>query len=178
MQEIQYMLSKISKLISFIQKCKHIWLQSITLHVFIAKLALLKQLDKESSSHAEHPCVFSLWGLKLEQTWPSLLLSEADMLLWFVAGIAPSRSEPLITTPRPRSSAQVITRSACRWIIWDLLVLCRSTHAQVPGLERKNRCRVCWTITGLIPPPSGHHGYYSCTRNRVLQIGAVFFFSK
>lgn len=152
----------------------HLALKHHFARVFIAKLALLKQLDKESSSHAEHPCVFSLWGQKLEQTWPSLLLSEADALLWFVAGIAPSRSEPLITTPRPRSSAQVITRSACRWIMWDLLVLRRSTHAQVPGLERKNRCRVCWTITGLIPPLSGHLGYYSYTRNRVLQIGAGF----
>lgn len=144
------------------------------MHVFIGKLALLKQLDKESSSRAEHPRVFSLWGLKLEQTWPTLPRNEADTLLWFVAEIAPSRSVPLITTPRPRSSAQVITRSASKWITWDLVVLCRSTHAQVPGLERKNRCRVCWTITGLMLPPSDHRGYYSCTCNRALQVGASF----
>lgn len=97
---------------------------SLCTHVFIGKLALLKQLDKETFSHTDHPRILSLRSLELEQTWPARLLNEADKLLWFVIGIAPSRSEPLITEPGPRSSAQVITRSASRWITWDLLVPC------------------------------------------------------
>lgn len=47
----------------------------------MGKLALWKQLDKESSSHAEHPRILRLWSLKLKQTWTqTLLLNEADTL--------------------------------------------------------------------------------------------------
>lgn len=141
--------------------------------MFIGKLALLKQLDKESSSHAEHPRVLSLWGLKLEQTRPTLLLNEADPLLWFVAGI---RSQRVGATYHHTCTFICASYYELHVQVDDMRPASfMSEHMHSFQVDRKNRCRVCWTITGLTPPPSGHSRYYSCTRTGVLRIDVSFY---
>lgn len=109
--------------------------------MFIGKLALLKQLDKESSSHAEHPRVLSLWGLKLEQTRPTLLLNEADPLLWFVAGI---RSQRVGATYHHTSTFICASYYELHVQVDDMRPASfMSEHMRSFQVDRKNRCRVC-----------------------------------
>lgn len=138
---------KISKLISFIRKCKHIWLQSITLHACVYRsIGLVKTTWQESIFTCGTSACFQS---ARPDTGTDVADSAAQGGRHASMGPLQGLQQQLGVTSHHR--VQVDNMRPVRFM------------SRFPGVERKNRCRVGWTITGLIPPPSDHFGYCICT---------------